>query len=661
MKLRVLVMVIISVSTIPFSFADRSEVDPWLDTMAERMAGVQSLDQRAVMKTDMVLHGMEHEIEQHIQLVFQRPNRLVIDLEYMKVVADGETVYLYSRHQDRYVMWPIEDSLESTLKAHDVHDILQLWTWVRALLSSDPLSLLQALRDDDLEILPDEEVDGVSYSMIRHGIPGMMGRASVDFTAWIDQTHGLVQRAEVRPPEESAKDDDKHRFVHTTFKVTSQQVNEPISDDAFAFEPGEDTEKVDSFLALWRVDDAVRSPGSGLAPFPLSGKPAPDFELTLLDGEVFRLSEQEGKIVVLDFWATWCGPCVRALPDIRKLDEAYRDQGVVVVGISRDRPAQEQAVRDMAAEEGLDYAIGIDVDAIADDYLVRGIPCVVVIDGDGIVQGRKVGYSPAGMQALKKDLDRLLAGESLEAARPLTKKEIKAMEASRSRPRHVSRTVMDEIHFRPVWQLEGGTRERTQRASHFGHRVQVRIARSTFVLPQGDQVAVIRAKDGESLLEITLPEEARKPNIMQQRPSLIHLRHPDGGVVLSAQQYYEQTETDRGGTSYSTTNIAVRAYGADGEERWMREFGRDHFVRTLEALPVSEDEDVLLLATWNQFVLINAQGDELLSQSMGHADQVDVTRDPADGRLLFYLTGSVNACYELIMPEPEPMIEFAGE
>ena len=79
------------------------------------------------------------------------------------------------------------------------------------------------------------------------------------------------------------------------------------------------------------------APGGGGDPgteSPLVGKPAPDFALDLLGGKKFRLAEAKGKVVVLDFWATWCGPCLQAMPQVEKVAGEFRDQGVQLVAVN---------------------------------------------------------------------------------------------------------------------------------------------------------------------------------------------------------------------------------------------------------------------------------------------------------------------------------------
>lgn len=136
----------------------------------------------------------------------------------------------------------------------------------------------------------------------------------------------------------------------------------------------------------------------------LLNNPAPDFTLKLLDGSEFTLADHRGQVVVLDFWATWCGPCVRALPHMRTLAEEFADEDVVIVGISRDRAGQERQVQRVLEQHEITYPNGIDVDDIGPRYGVRGIPNVVLIDREGVIRSRKVGFSERTMQQLKSEI-----------------------------------------------------------------------------------------------------------------------------------------------------------------------------------------------------------------------------------------------------------------
>src|SRR5688572_28929850 len=76
----------------------------------------------------------------------------------------------------------------------------------------------------------------------------------------------------------------------------------------------------------------------------LVGKPAPDFTGVDLEGKPVSLADYRGRVVMLDFWATWCGPCVQAIPHIQKVANKFADKPVTVLGINRDQPGSESRV-----------------------------------------------------------------------------------------------------------------------------------------------------------------------------------------------------------------------------------------------------------------------------------------------------------------------------
>jgi cytochrome c biogenesis protein CcmG/thiol:disulfide interchange protein DsbE len=125
-------------------------------------------------------------------------------------------------------------------------------------------------------------------------------------------------------------------------------------------------------------------------PSMLTGKPAPDFTLTLFDGSTARLSDFRGKVVFLNFWASWCPPC-RA--EARLLEQAWRqqrDQGVVFLGV--DIQDTEEAARDFLKEFGITYMNGRDPrNRIAIDYGVYGIPETYFIDREGRITYKHIG------------------------------------------------------------------------------------------------------------------------------------------------------------------------------------------------------------------------------------------------------------------------------
>jgi peroxiredoxin len=118
------------------------------------------------------------------------------------------------------------------------------------------------------------------------------------------------------------------------------------------------------------------------------GKPAPDFEATALDGKPFKLSSLRGKVVLVDFWAKWCAPCVAELPNIKKLHDQYSADGLVVVSVSFDRDAD--AARKFTADKQMTWtqiwAEKASKGPLAELYGVSPIPATFLIGPDGMGQ-----------------------------------------------------------------------------------------------------------------------------------------------------------------------------------------------------------------------------------------------------------------------------------
>lgn len=120
---------------------------------------------------------------------------------------------------------------------------------------------------------------------------------------------------------------------------------------------------------------------------------APDFALPDLEGKIFRLAETKGKVVILDFWATWCPPCQESVPHLVELQEKYGDQGLQIVGISLDHRGR-RVVEPFAKRFKVNYKILVgDYRQVVEDYGgIFGIPTLFVIDREGKVVAHFIGY-----------------------------------------------------------------------------------------------------------------------------------------------------------------------------------------------------------------------------------------------------------------------------
>ncbi len=125
------------------------------------------------------------------------------------------------------------------------------------------------------------------------------------------------------------------------------------------------------------------------AAYPAVGRMAPDFRLPTLDGGSFQLSDQRGKPVVLNFWATWCGPCQRELPAIERAAEHYQD---VVVFAAVDQAETIQTVQRFAETMGLTITVPLDGEqTVGERYSVMGLPTTYFIDEQGVIRSVWMG------------------------------------------------------------------------------------------------------------------------------------------------------------------------------------------------------------------------------------------------------------------------------
>lgn len=134
--------------------------------------------------------------------------------------------------------------------------------------------------------------------------------------------------------------------------------------------------------------------GDSSAPKKKEGKLAPDFSLTSLDGKKLSRDALKGKVVILDFWATWCPPCRAAIPHLVELHKKYRDQGLVIIGISLDRGGKDE-VADFAERNHIDYDLVMGVNnAILKDFgAVSSIPTIIVLNQQAEITFKSVGYN----------------------------------------------------------------------------------------------------------------------------------------------------------------------------------------------------------------------------------------------------------------------------
>ena len=134
---------------------------------------------------------------------------------------------------------------------------------------------------------------------------------------------------------------------------------------------------------------------------------APDFTLRSMEGKNLRLGEQRGKVVMVNFWATWCGPCLVEMPHLNRLYEKYRSAGFVLFGVNVDEDVQKAVA--LAQKMGLKFPVLADTDKrVSKQYDLTAMPSTVLIDRDGRVRHVHRGYRDGFEDMYEKQLRELL-------------------------------------------------------------------------------------------------------------------------------------------------------------------------------------------------------------------------------------------------------------
>jgi len=144
---------------------------------------------------------------------------------------------------------------------------------------------------------------------------------------------------------------------------------------------------------------------------------APDFTLRTVQGELFKLSENRGKVIMLNFWGTWCGPCRREIPDFNKLHAKYQKDGLEIVGVTLTSGSSKN-ILDFMNDWDMEYTVLTDIDNNETQRVtsiygraigrpITGIPTTLIIDQEGYIVKGYIG--PRSEEVFYKDLQPLLS------------------------------------------------------------------------------------------------------------------------------------------------------------------------------------------------------------------------------------------------------------
>lgn len=354
-----------------------------LEAMSDYYAKAETLAVQAKIDANINIVGQPAQKSTGtVQYRIQRPDKYHIqftgDNEDGQAISDGKTITTYVQQTKQYTQMPVDPA---TVFQHPMMGLLING----ALVAAKPLDAItrdltsatyigvEKVGDTDCHHLKMSDAEGDVDVWIGNGDKPLVQKAVVD------QGRGLVAAGHAGSV-----------IIHIAY--TDWRIGGPIDAGVFKFEPPADAKKVQQF-------------GEG-AQSGLEGKPAPDFTLNTLDGKTVKLSDLKGKVVMLDFWATWCGPCRMAMPIIDKVAKQFAEQGVQLYAVNlRESPDQIKA---FLKEQNLSVNVLLDSDGkVGNDYRANAIPQTVIIDRDGVVRTVHVGLLPNLEQALTDELKAL--------------------------------------------------------------------------------------------------------------------------------------------------------------------------------------------------------------------------------------------------------------
>jgi thiol-disulfide isomerase/thioredoxin/outer membrane lipoprotein-sorting protein len=405
--------------------AAKPEVDPksqqTVDKWGKFVAGLRGFQFDGGVALTIEQQGKKQSQNFVLKFAAERPNKLSFSVEApsqggAQIVSDGSDLSIFIKGFNKYGVEKAPETWDAMLQNPLVAGPLGFGNAsvvTAALLNEDPAKKLLE-KTTAVAYGGVVELDGVKCHLIE------ATGEDLDWKLWIESGDKPLARqfvpdlakafAKMAKASQQKSPYENMKITNTvTFK--DWKTDPKFAADAFAFTAPEGVEKADSLMEILSGGRATAEPG----PHPLVGQAAPEVKLELLDGGELNLAAFKGKkVVILDFWATWCGPCVQAMPVIDKVAEKFKDQGVVLYAVNLQEEPDE--IKKFMEEAKLKVAVALDKDgAVAGSYRAEAIPQTVLIGKDGVVQVVKVGVSPNLEESLIKDLEAILAGKDLAA------------------------------------------------------------------------------------------------------------------------------------------------------------------------------------------------------------------------------------------------------
>jgi peroxiredoxin len=383
-----------------------AEVQKVLDEVSSAYLKVNSLELGGTISFSVEDGGAKREHSAGFTSSFLTPNKWRHQVKEHPVLGStGAKIFGYSGTTNLFTM---SDAASAKVNVRDLPDeIAKILSYedpsLVLAISKDPAGDLREAASAIVKVV-DEQIEGKNYVSLSLTLnAGNKGPMTLSFDP---QTH-LLRRASLNM-EDAFEKAGRPDITNAVYRVdySSIKTDGGLKAEQFAWVPpsGAKDMAIAKAEALAAADEDA-GPASALV-----AKPAIDFSLEDMEGKRVALADLKGSVVVLDFWATWCGPCVASLPHLNKIYKEFEKDGLKVYALNQ-REAKEK-VAGFVTDKNLTIPVLLDKDGeVAKKYLVTGIPQTVVIGKDGVVKKVIVGFNPDGDEELRKLIEVELKGK----------------------------------------------------------------------------------------------------------------------------------------------------------------------------------------------------------------------------------------------------------
>ncbi len=402
MKTKKIVNMLIPCLMLVLGFSGVHAVTPesLIKEAAARYKSMTSFQETFTQKVNVTSPQGPNVMTAEFNIAIRQPDKLALKLNSKKsavsVICDGKQLYYYISDMKKYSASDAPDTIEKLVQEVIFAPNLDSGQGIMLLgfFQSDPQAFFTSSATA-VDYQGEDVINGVKSHKVAVTLP------EIDLTMWFGMESKLLVQSSVDISRVLKKGSpggsDLKVVIEEIYPGT--EITTAIEDDRFVFTVPADAEK---------VDDLFAPPPNATA---MENKEAPAFELAgLKSGETFKLQDYKGKVIMLDFWATWCGPCRTELPKLQEIYEKYKDKEFMFIAVNSRE--DKEKVGKFVTEQKYAFPVALDKDGkITGLYGIRSFPTLMLINKDGKIAKIHQGYAPGMEKSIAEEIDALLGGK----------------------------------------------------------------------------------------------------------------------------------------------------------------------------------------------------------------------------------------------------------